>query len=320
MDAVFFTLSGQADNTQFLIWTRMASGFFVPIVPAYAFMFEHLDDEATAKGVAKMALSAMFGTAFGMMAATFAYDALGGWKWIATTTGMIALCAFFVSMATLSPSNRKVLELKTDVKAALRAPLFWSQCAMSLATGWAVSNLQLTLVIVSLLHWGLTIEEVGLEFTGIILVQLGVAVAGVKLQASQGYRRTITIGLCLVLIFGGATIATIGQSRENMYIPYTMYLFMFSGVVLIMASNQSLLKNIGSWYTTNGQGLVSGISRVIFSIGQALAPITCARVINEFGAECAITICVGLYVLAFCFTMCVGIKIWEDAKPPVIEF
>ena len=83
-----------------------------------------------------------------------------------------------------------------------------------------------------------------------------------------------------------------------------------------MTANQSLLKDIGAWYTINGSGSITGISRVIFSIGQAIAPIACSALFELVGVWAPLAATGLLYAILLPVNMLIGIPLLSNVSPP----
>ena len=57
------------------------------------------------------------------------------------------------------------------------------------------------------------------------------------------------------------------------------------GLCLAVNPNQNRMSTIGRMYTTNGTGALTGVSRVLFSLGECLSPIVCINSLYPIGSD-----------------------------------
>ena len=57
------------------------------------------------------------------------------------------------------------------------------------------------------------------------------------------------------------------------------------GLCLSVTPNQNRASSIGRTYTVNGTGALTGVSRVLFSMGESIGPIVCINLLYPLGGN-----------------------------------
>mmetsp|Transcript_40876 Transcript_40876/g.132453 ORF Transcript_40876/g.132453 Transcript_40876/m.132453 type:complete len:144 (+) Transcript_40876:1184-1615(+) len=57
------------------------------------------------------------------------------------------------------------------------------------------------------------------------------------------------------------------------------------GLCLAVNPNQNRVSTVGRMHTVNGTGALTGVSRVLFSLGECLSPIVCVNALYAIGGE-----------------------------------
>ena len=286
-DVVFFAVSGAVTEPQSLMYVRVLAGFFSPLVPAAAYVFEVTDakDAVRATGINAMAIA--MGYAFGTSSIGL-YPWIG-WAGVASLGSAIALAALISTMPCWGCNNSLAQASATPtarpgargVRAALLSGIFLSQAASAFAIMFYFVGAMSILVVDLIERFHFSPPRVALVYV--------CAPIGYALSISLAPRLTGAVGLQPVLTGGHLGIALCCAALSIPAINSNLNLLLGTWAIATLCMSFAILpaqaraKLIGVHQTQNGTGSITGTSRVIQTCGQAAAPMVAALLYVHVG-------------------------------------
>ena len=89
-----------------------------------------------------------------------------------------------------------------------------------------------------------------------------------------------------------------------------------AGMIAQVGLNQGRLKTIGMWYTVNGTGAISGISRIFAASGQALGPIVSVGLYRSVGWWAPWLFAALLEATGMALYWVLGVSLFSEPEPP----
>lgn len=269
-DSIFFSLTAAAHSPLALLLVRFGAGFFSPLVPALAYIFETVPPAQVVDGVAWYMLSVVSGLAIGSAAVSL-YDVLG-WTAFTLLVGGIAGATLIVASVTLKQRAAAQRKVKTEgVWRAVRSVDFLSTALTSFAVGYSLNNYLIVTAVMLFEMYQLSPSQTSTVFLCIPALLLLSNIFSPRIIRFLGNQRSITIFWSLGTVLCGLVALPSVHNQVATFLPVLLLHIMSMAIAHMV--NQSRPGMIGAHYTKNGTGQLSGYSRVMFATGQALAPI-----------------------------------------------
>lgn len=277
-DAIFFSLTAFAEHPVLLLVVRLGAGFFSPLVPALAYIFEQVPPQEFVTAMTVYSMAVLLGLSIGSaMVSLYVYI---GWRGLTLPVGVLALIAFVLALLVLrrrppSPGGHKT----EGVWRAVQSADFVTTAATTLLIGYCFSQYLVLTAVMAFEVYQLSPAHTSAIFLGIPAVIFLNQSVGPRIMAKLGLQRTIS-----VLLIVGA-LASVCLALPPVHATIGGYLLAFFWVILPLSiahsCNQARLGLIGRHYTQNGTGQLSSYTRLLFAAGQALSPI-CATTMYAY--------------------------------------
>lgn len=271
-DVIFFAATTAVTKPQPLLVVRVLAGFFSPLVPAAAYIFEVTDAEEAVKATGANAFAIALG--YGLGTACIGLYEVIGWVGVGSLASLVALLASLSTMPCCTaipgghdPSRSSQERAKpSGVAAALRSGNFLSQAASASALMFYFIGAQSILVIDLLERFEFSATRVSLVY---VMAPSGYVVSillAPTLTAKFGLQPLVTCGMAVVA--GCCSLLAIPAVSTQLPVLLGLWALATLGFSFAILPAQARAKLIGVHQTTNGTGSITGTSRVIQSCGQ----------------------------------------------------
>eukprot|EP00277_Geminigera_cryophila_P000424 CAMPEP_0179414062 /NCGR_PEP_ID=MMETSP0799-20121207/5449_1 /TAXON_ID=46947 /ORGANISM="Geminigera cryophila, Strain CCMP2564" /LENGTH=496 /DNA_ID=CAMNT_0021186611 /DNA_START=85 /DNA_END=1575 /DNA_ORIENTATION=- len=273
-DALCFLGTAFCKDALSLLFVRACAGFFSPLVPALANIFEIVPakDAVAAMGRFGMCVMGAYIVGSGLVGVVYESIHWSGVNFVTTAVAVLAIVP--ISLTALPPKIDR--PPATGVLAAIKSADFMTHAATGCASGFMMNAVVSVATIVYKDIFGLSVTQVGFIFLGLPFLLMVVATVIVPnlVKHYLGMQKTITLATCVVVVAAALlSVPQIGYSSV-----YTFSVFIAILIMMQTAQhqpNQVRVKLISGYYTTNGSGIVTGASRIFWALGQGLAPLIC---------------------------------------------
>ena len=282
-DAAIFTATAFAREPGMLLLLRFLVGAFSPLVPSLAYLFEAVPMELTANAIAAYSFAVIFGLALGNASVSL-YDAIG-WRGLGLLSGGLALGALVFGAlalrATRAGEDARRRAKPQGVLAALRSGNFITHAYTGFACGFFLIGRDSLLAVDLLMRFGFDAGLVGLVFLSAPASFIVANFVVPPLVARHPIQLLITVGTAVA----AASCALLTMPALNGDVGWLVGISILSnfGLAFMHVPNQMRPRLIGAHQTTNGTGSITGASRTLWSVGQALGPTCCVALYTRVG-------------------------------------
>jgi len=314
-DAIFFALTGFTTSPQLLIVVRLVAGFFSPLVPAVASIFEVIAAEDTVTAMGYNGLAVVVGFASGT-ASVALYGPLG-FMGIGLLSAGLASVALVTTLPCWSFNSRSasVTEVAArpepeGVRAALRSPTFLTQAVSAFSLFFYFNGTQTFLVLDLRSRFGFDAGLTSLVYLSCPFWYVLAIFIVPDFAKKYGFQRLITSGLLIVCLASCLlAIPAVNDSLGALLVLWSTANFGFSCCLIPVNARAKL---IGMHQTRNGTGQITGLSKVVQSIGQAFAPITAAQLLIHVGPWAPWALIAALQVITLLVYLSLGLALHKD--------
>ena len=287
--SAFFAVSGlPLDAVAALLAVRLLAGFFVPTVPAFCFLFDRQEPgPALVASIGKFGGFILSGLTLGgaVVAVPFGepFAVWGGVTGLSTGIALLALVPVFYAPPVLEDVVAMRKQKPEGIRRALVTNEFISHGLTSLASGWTVPIQTALPAVHYALYFEFSVPLIAVCATAASILTFFTAVYVVpKLVARYSISRSIYVGHVWQVV-ACVCLSLPWINRHPVAFP-VMVGALTPGLCLAVNPNQNRASTIGRMHTTNGTGALTGVSRVLFSLGECLAPIVCINLLYPIGS------------------------------------
>lgn len=270
-----------------LLAVRLLAGLAAPIVPSLVFLFERQEPgPALVASVGKIGGGILTGLTLGGAAVAIPFGGPSAiWAGVCLLSAGIALLVL-VPVYKAPPVLGHIVQMRKQkpegVLTALMSNEYITHGLTSLASGWTITMLTAVPAVHYALHLRFSVLATSLCFISSASINFVTAIYFVpRICARYCIARCIYVGHVWQLLMS-VVLSLPWVNRSPVAYPVCIAVAQI-GLCLSVNPNQNRTSSIGRMLTRNGTGALTGISRVLFSSGEAAGPLVAILLLYPIG-------------------------------------
>lgn len=272
-DVVLFLMSGLVETADLLLTVRLLAGMFTPLVVGIAWVNDVGDGDAKLTGKMMAQWAVCMSLAFMLGGVVGGLLGASNWIWGHALSSFMALVAFVYIWCIDEPPRRDAGLKPSGVPRVLASAEFRSLLAVQFVIGLTFTGTIVVATLIAANELDLNSLQTAGIFSGVALFHLLENLIIMPIIIEK-------FGDCLVAMDGSAVLSIIFYAFLSTNIVYdsiflaAICIVISSSIVPVVMTGYSVIApQYATRYSKNAKGVILGISRLTFNIGQMLGPV-----------------------------------------------